>query len=79
MNSADCSARRISYLCALCTSTIFFCACLILELGVFFQYFFFVSMGSWVGIRYFFFRDEICDRSSCRLYNVCIFYSLSVA
>ncbi|KAG2357171.1 UbiA prenyltransferase family [Suillus spraguei] len=39
----------------------------------------FVSMGSWVGIRYFFFRDEMSDQSSYRLYNVCIFYSLSVA
>ncbi|KAG2073279.1 hypothetical protein BDR04DRAFT_1072943 [Suillus decipiens] len=30
----------------------------------------FVSMGFWVGIRYFFFRDEICDQSSYRLYNI---------
>ncbi|KAG2064925.1 hypothetical protein BDR04DRAFT_1083782 [Suillus decipiens] len=31
---------------------------------------FFVSMGSWVGIRYFFFRNEVCDQSSYRLYNI---------
>ncbi|KAG1835349.1 UbiA prenyltransferase family [Suillus subalutaceus] len=30
----------------------------------------FVSMGSWVGIRYFLFRDEICDQSTYRLYNI---------
>ncbi|KAG1818172.1 UbiA prenyltransferase family [Suillus subaureus] len=30
----------------------------------------FVSMGSWVGIRYFLFRDEICDQSNYRLYNI---------
>ncbi|KAG1882475.1 UbiA prenyltransferase family-domain-containing protein [Suillus subluteus] len=30
----------------------------------------FVSMGSWVGIRYFLFRSEICDQSSYRLYNI---------
>ncbi|KAG1835351.1 UbiA prenyltransferase family, partial [Suillus subalutaceus] len=35
----------------------------------------FVSIGSWVGIRYFLFRDEICDESTYRLYNVRIFYS----
>jgi hypothetical protein len=33
---------------------------------------FFVSIGCWVGLRYFLFRDEICDQSSYRLYNVCI-------
>lgn len=31
---------------------------------------FFVSVGSWVGIRYFLFRDEIRDQSSYRLYNI---------
>lgn len=31
---------------------------------------FFVSIGSWVGLRYFLFRDEIRDQSSYRLYNV---------
>ncbi|KAG1844924.1 hypothetical protein DFJ58DRAFT_801613 [Suillus subalutaceus] len=30
----------------------------------------FVFMGSWVGIRYFIFRDEICDQSTYRLYNI---------
>ncbi|KAG0696315.1 hypothetical protein DFH29DRAFT_951749 [Suillus ampliporus] len=30
----------------------------------------FVSMGSWVGLRYFFFRGEICDQSNYWLYNV---------
>jgi hypothetical protein len=35
----------------------------------------FVSMGSCVGLRYFLFRDEICDKSNYRLYNVRIFYS----
>ncbi|KAG1867039.1 UbiA prenyltransferase family [Suillus tomentosus] len=30
----------------------------------------FVSMGSWVGIRYYLFRDEIRDQSNYRLYNV---------
>ncbi|KAG1774622.1 UbiA prenyltransferase family [Suillus placidus] len=31
---------------------------------------FFVSIGSWVGLRYFLFRDEIRDQSSYRLYNI---------
>ncbi|KAG2102858.1 uncharacterized protein F5147DRAFT_707056 [Suillus discolor] len=35
----------------------------------------FVSMGSWVGIRYYLFRDEICDQTNYRLYNVCILCS----
>lgn len=30
----------------------------------------FVSMGSWVGLRYFLFRDEIRDQSNYRLYNI---------
>ncbi|KAG1819085.1 UbiA prenyltransferase family-domain-containing protein [Suillus subaureus] len=30
----------------------------------------FVSMGSWVGIRYFLFHDEICDQSNYRLYSI---------
>lgn len=30
----------------------------------------FVSMGFLVGIRYFFFRDEMSDQSSYRLYNI---------
>lgn len=30
----------------------------------------FVSMGSWVGIRYFLFRDEISDQSNFRLYII---------
>ncbi|KAG1867040.1 UbiA prenyltransferase family [Suillus tomentosus] len=32
----------------------------------------FVSMGSWVGIRYYLFRDEIRDQSTYRLYNIWI-------
>ncbi|KAG0701171.1 UbiA prenyltransferase family-domain-containing protein [Suillus ampliporus] len=31
---------------------------------------FFVSMGTWVGFRYFLFRDEIRDQSSYRMYNI---------
>ncbi|KAG2102859.1 UbiA prenyltransferase family-domain-containing protein [Suillus discolor] len=32
----------------------------------------FVSMSSWVGIRYYLFRDEICDQANYRLYNIWI-------
>ncbi|KAG1734496.1 UbiA prenyltransferase family-domain-containing protein [Suillus lakei] len=32
--------------------------------------FFFVSIGSWVGLRYFLFRGEICDQSNYWLYNM---------
>jgi 4-hydroxybenzoate polyprenyltransferase len=35
----------------------------------------FVSMGSWVGIRYYLVRDEIRDQANYRLYNVCILCS----
>lgn len=29
-----------------------------------------LSIGSWVGLRYFLFRDEIRDQSNYRLYNI---------
>ncbi|KAG2102856.1 UbiA prenyltransferase family [Suillus discolor] len=32
----------------------------------------FVSMGSWAGIRYYLFRDEIRDEANYRLYNIWI-------
>ncbi|KAG2158651.1 UbiA prenyltransferase family [Suillus bovinus] len=31
---------------------------------------FFISLGSWIGLRYFLYRDEINDQWSYRLYNI---------
>ncbi|KAG1791649.1 uncharacterized protein BJ212DRAFT_886546 [Suillus subaureus] len=39
-SSADCSARRISHLHALCISAVIFCTCLIAEPGASLQYLF---------------------------------------